>query len=577
VKIAKARAKRKAVHLSVYSASRANDSKPLASCQLKQRMIKNVIIHDDGGEMTFEQIYRVPKGHTLKKVHEKLRAYDDDWTHEEYDAQETDKLLASRAGSQKIAEQAYERAKAYCKADRVLEAIDELHVAHVSSFTRETALNTVYIPLFLAKLYSEAGLFAAAKYYALASSFAALQIHADELRGHIYRGLAEAAANDHANGASLGFFLTLRATVLVASQFSAVGSDEIKEFEWGRLYFYAFVLTFGATFIDESLVDYLRNDFLPAVGLRQLYEEALSETEQFFASHDSYENFAAAAISEGIAPPFADTGSMRKLAWEQLGLKWTIEWTNDYETTAMAEGFVALLQILLTDLRNIELSLFRTEVHVILELHSGDLRIEDIPSNDRVIRKVFLPKQRMAPELILGVASTILKMVSGYPHDKFLNIIGARMRLGLMNKTNPHSPYDVLFREFYPRDDYDKIHSFTSDSSLSIPDALMETAKALSGIAGLHHDYDAGKSHEAIRNRYRNTLKGLTYTLPRLLKEENFRATVASLRKDGWKDWHILSAVFSIRLNFVVNQMVPSTAGPKERLRLPYSPVLTCL
>jgi hypothetical protein len=34
--------------------------------------------------MTFEQIYKIPEGHTLKKVREKLRSFDDDWTHEEY-------------------------------------------------------------------------------------------------------------------------------------------------------------------------------------------------------------------------------------------------------------------------------------------------------------------------------------------------------------------------------------------------------------------------------------------------------------------------------------------------------------
>ena len=133
---------------------------------------------------------------------------------------ETDKLLADRAGQQKIGEQAYERAKAYLRAERVLEAIDQLHIAHISSFTRETALYTVYIPLLLAKLYARISLFAAAKYYALASSYAALKIGDDDLRPHIYRGLAEAAASDHANGASLGFFLTLKAAVFVASNFS---------------------------------------------------------------------------------------------------------------------------------------------------------------------------------------------------------------------------------------------------------------------------------------------------------------------------------------------------------------------
>lgn len=37
--------------------------------------------------MTFEEIFKIPKAHTLKKVREKLKTFDDDWTHEEYDAE----------------------------------------------------------------------------------------------------------------------------------------------------------------------------------------------------------------------------------------------------------------------------------------------------------------------------------------------------------------------------------------------------------------------------------------------------------------------------------------------------------
>ena len=78
-------------------------------------------------------------------------------------SEESERLLASRTGQHKIGEQAFERSKSYNRAGRVLDAIDQLHLAHVKSFTRETAQHTVFIPLFLAKMYSEVGLHAAAK------------------------------------------------------------------------------------------------------------------------------------------------------------------------------------------------------------------------------------------------------------------------------------------------------------------------------------------------------------------------------------------------------------------------------
>ena len=448
-------------------------------------------------------------------------------------SQETDKLLASRAGKQKIGEQAFERAKAYCKAGRVLEAIDQLHVAHVSSFTRETVGNTVYIPLFLAKLYAEAKLFTAAKYYALASSFAALKIGEDDLRPHIYRGLAEAAASDHANGASLGFFLTLKATVFVASHFSTSGSEKIQDFEWGRLYFYASILTYAASLVSKELADGLANDLLPAVGLGPMYDEALPDVEEFFASYTKYSDLATKATGEGAAPPFGDVPEVRKLSWRQLGIRWNVEWESDYHTTVMAESFIALLQILLTDLRKAELSLFPTQVDLTLKLHSAGLHIEEAPSNERVIRRIFLPKEGISPGLVFGIATTILMVVSAYPQDRFLPIIEQRMKLGLRDKTNPHAPYDVLFREFYLEDDYQALHGLATGSALKVPAFMIETNSGLNGPSGIHSEYEPDKSRQEIENRYRRSSGLLKHTLPRLVKDENFHLTARGASSDS--------------------------------------------
>lgn len=467
-------------------------------------------------------------------------------------SEETDKLLAARAGQQKLAEQAYERAKAYSDSGQLLEAIDQLHIAHISSFTRETAINTVYMPLFLAKMYSAAGLYAAAKYYALASSFAALKIDDEDLRSYVYRGLAEAAASDHANGASLSFFLALKATMLVAYHFSASGSEEVKDFEWARLYFYAFILVYGSSLVSQSLNRYLSSDLLPKLGLKDRYDEALPEVRRFFETRKSYAELASEAMEEEIAPPFGDAPRVRKLSWAQLGMEWTVEWENDYDTTAVAEGFVALLQIFLTDLRKIELSLLPSRVQLTIERHSGDLQIEEIPSNSEVVRKIRLP-EKIAPDLVLGVAGSILTMVSAWPHEKFLKIIEARMKLGLAKKTNPHAPYHILFWEFYSKEDYEHLHGLVLETPPTIPSFTIGTSELLKGPSGVHPEYDPAESRRLVANRYKNTLRQLKFTLPRLLEGDGFRSTIAGLRSQGWKDWHILLSMANIRFNFLVD------------------------
>jgi len=63
-----------------------------------------------------------------------------------------------------------------------------------------------------------------------------------------------------------------------------------------------------------------------------------------------------------------------------------------------------------------------------------------------------------------------------------------------------------------------------------------------------------GYSEEAgiqmTRNRYENFSRRLRLTLKRLSQEEAFLATVRRLREGGWKDWHILSMVFHVTLNY---------------------------
>ena len=467
--------------------------------------------------------------------------------------EKADKLLGVRSGQQKIGELAFERAKAYSKAGRILDAIDQLHVAHESSLTRETALHTVFIPLFLSKMYSSIALFAAAKYYALASSYAAFRIGDEDLLPHVYRGLAETAASDHANGASLNFFLALEAVVFVASEFSTSGKAEVQDFEWSRLYFYASILAYGAHLVSKPLEKYITEELIPRLGIKEAYDAASGRLAHFYKGLDTYSDLAHKAIAEGIAPPFADTQSRRRLTWDQLGITWQVEWDSDYKTTATAEGFIALLQILLCDLRNVELSILRSNVVIRLKVHAGKLKIQDEPSNESVIRNIWLPEG--APQWVMGAATTVLKIVSAYPHEKFLAIIEQRMKLGLMNKINPHAPYEMLFQEFYPEEYYNKLHEL-SLNSLEFPSFEIKTHKELKGLDGLHKDYSEMKSKGAIKNRYQNAQRGLKYTLPRILKDQGVKLSIAELRKEGWKDWHILMAMFNIRANFAVQARI---------------------
>jgi len=483
-------------------------------------------------------------------------------------ARKTDSLLAERAGKEKLAEQAFERAKASARDEKWVSAIDELHIAHISAFTKENALSTVLIPLFLAKIYADCQLFSAAKYYSLASSFAAVKIEDDSLRKKAYRGLLEAGAADMANGASLQVLMSLQAATLLESEFSSGGDSPAKDFEWARLLTHTFRIAYSSSFVSEQLNSFILGVYLEKLGLTQAYQEFLPEIQTSFNSIHSFSELASRALEEGIAPPFADAFDSRQLHWEQLGLRWHISWQNDFHTTAAAEGFCALLQILLADIRAIEMSILEADVDLHLSLHDKAFQIEEVSSNERVIRKIYLPKANLDPGIVFAIATTILAMVSAIPQRSFLRVIRNRMKTGILKKTNPHAPFQDLFREFYLERDFARFRHFLGDLQIKIPEYLIETHEDLRGSKGLHPEYRRDESLTAIRKRYARTTGLLRFTLPRLKAHPPFADSVTVLKQEGWKDWHILLAAGNIRLNYIIHSRLPTDASPEQHLAL---------
>jgi hypothetical protein len=471
---------------------------------------------------------------------------------------DTDRMLAERFGRHKLAEQAFQRAQSYYEADKTLEAIDELHKARVFSFTEERARDSVQFCIFLSNMYSEVGLHFASKWYGLGAAFAALKVNDDGLRARAYRGLTEAASSDHATGASMEFFLTAKAFHVVSSEFSMAGSERTKVFEWSRIDFYSLLLTRAASYLDKSLYEYLKGTVLRNFGADDIYDQSVSRLDEFFGSSD-FAGVIAKATAEGILPPFSDAGPTRRVAWQQLSARWFVEWNNDYETAQAAESFCATLQILLEDLRTTELSLLPSDVHLRIDLHEGNLDIKDKSDNEKIQLAIDLPRNALKggehdmAVVVQGVAASALNLLSAIPQEQFLKLYEQRVKSGLLAKFAPYAAYDSLFREFYLEQAFKEHYDRSREVKVGLPTFVPETDPGLAGPVGLHPSYSKIKSERAVRNRYEAFRSQLKYTLPRLTKDTTFLATVAELREQGWKDWHILQAVCNVRLNYILN------------------------
>jgi hypothetical protein len=77
--------------------------------------------------------------------------------------------------------------------------------------------------------------------------------------------------------------------------------------------------------------------------------------------------------------------------------------------------------------------------------------------------------------------------------------------------------------------------------------------------------YDEQSEREDIESRYANVLNTLPRTLPHLQQSPSFLLLVKQLRSNGWKDWHILQAVFNGVVNWTTQWLGTQTDRQRDQ------------
>ena len=67
--------------------------------------------------------------------------------------------------------------------------------------------------------------------------------------------------------------------------------------------------------------------------------------------------------------------------------------------------------------------------------------------------------------------------------------------------------------------------------------------------------YDKVENKKIIERRYKNCVPSIRLTLKRIVPTNRFQSLKNSLRSQGWKDWHILMAVFNFGMNYRMEKM----------------------
>ncbi len=475
----------------------------------------------------------------------------------EYLTQQTDLLLDERYGNIKAAEKCRDRAIAFYEKGRKLKAINQLHQAKVKWFNEETLNASSLSMILIAEWYRELGLCFAGKYYALASAFLCLHSNKPELKKLLPQAIRIAANCDYYQGSWQGFLELTDLWLRVHSYYS--GKLDLEDEEVLGVVFYIASLSAITKKIDLQSAEMVNKQI-------EIWNTSGWLNEPIKMAEDHWGDESIAEIWEKIQPqlidsPFNDLGTNRQVRWVELGITWIARWTNDSVTTPVAEQLVAILQILLADMAEVDLCLLKSQIS--LEIVIGQVAEPTIdflsPTNYNQIWKINLPMSKLSEDIdhiqqhILSVAISILAQTSLLPKAKFLEVIEDTFRKGISMKAFVLRPYEELWRGFM-KDSFE----YSQRQSVAVPKEglpfkITETPE-LAWIDSLGPTYSKEEAEMLLEKRYERSLTPINYTLERLLKSTDFKTLVGKLRTEGWLDWHILGCLANIAATYRVNK-----------------------
>ena len=478
-----------------------------------------------------------------------------------------DASLSKRSGAFTAAEKCRDRAMALYDAGKMLGAINQLHESKVNWFAAETMEYSLLSMLLISECYCRLGLTFAAKYYALAVASIALHSHSQDpdLKNFIPRALEKAAESDYQQGAWCGL-LGLTDIALMNHHFFAEEASDISAHGYlRRVIFYTLNAKVIAERLAPGLVPLLDNA-IDAWQLTDLIEELTPLRRETWLADDASRMWS--RIEEELSgPPFNDLGETREVAWSGLGVTWRASWKNDYATTPVAEGFVSFLQVLLAELVGVDLCLMKTEVT--LEISASDEAEMPEPKvspsgTGRAWKVTFTESlaegesgQEGLQRSFMAAAMYILLDFSLFERTKFEQAAKKLFRSGVKSKLLVAQPYEALYRDFIREDSFGEEIRLTYKRPDTPSPFHVKEYDELRWFDGPGPGYSKAAARKWVNNRYKYLRPPVADTLKLLKEDENFLRTVERLRAEGWLDWHILSAVNGIVLNYRAVRLRP--------------------
>lgn len=473
---------------------------------------------------------------------------------------QVDQLLATRSGQAAAAEKCRDRAMALYEKGEIIRSLKQIHRAKVKWFAEETLRESIMTMLFLAHCYLDLGLAFAAKYHALMAAYAGIMLPRDDVRRFVPAALSTAALCDYRQGAWFGYLEMEHMVLATFSVFSREVDPSDPNSEINKALFHISWIQRLAQRVEPALLS-LVDERVSQWGLSEELKECLESWEDPWKGKDLSEIWDSLA-EQLLGQPFADVGPRREVSFQALGVTWKFEWDNTHEVTAVAEQFVAVLQIILADLAGRDLCLLRTKVEVTARAGEGtEYLLKMIPSNTSTKWDLRLPIS-VRPKgdsldleaEVLSVAISLLQSVSLLQGQNIIAIIEDAFRDGLYAKAFAVERYELLYCEFISREMFGR----AGRHMRAVPEAGRSFTPVshdqLAWVDGPGPGYSQERAEAGLRRRYEGTVRPIQRTFERLVRQREFQEVVGALREEGWLDWHILLAVMHLVLNYRIQR-----------------------
>lgn len=479
-------------------------------------------------------------------------------------AEEIDELLGKRIGNIKAAENLRTRALTYLYAGKEILAIKILHKAKIKWHQKETKVDFILTTLTLAQSYHKINMTFAAKYYAMAgANFSILDNDPGQFQ-YLLKSIINLADCEYAQGGWFNYFdllsFLLPTLFLVKKEVNLYEDDDTK-----------------SIILHASVIKYVVQRFAPELThvvnfkssnwgwLNEELEEVLKIAKPHY-DNLSDDEFWTNIESQLLYRPFSGLGEYRVVQFSSYGIEWKFKFLNDYESNSVAEQFIANLQILIVELADDDLHLLKSDVEISIETVQGEsLHFEKIPSNENNQWKIILPiNDRLDTDYLTKLtleynafAFAILLNQSLLPQEEFRKIMKASLDENFLSKVFFGKRYEDYFRQFYDSKNFrlgkkeifnppfkNKVFRSKNHSLFKWRDSVSEKYKLEKRVVN-------------IKARYKNCKSILEITLPKVLLLKSFKATVISLRQEGWLDWQILSALANAVISYKVSIFFP--------------------